>query len=182
MRREHSTEERSLGLLTHSSKVYASSRIITRGFFRNCTLNLVIGGYEMESIQTIYDYNPAGWGTLGVVLITLVGYGLGRINLRETMRGIKMRQKRREFIRSDTIDALVEHVQKRTLAGDYTAEEAQELYRDARKLWPSKDLYPIPEMLKENIQKRLANHVNDPVPLPDRVKRVIFTGKRPVKA
>jgi len=148
----------------------------------------------MESVWTIYNYNPAGWDAALGAAVLIAGFtyfqrrldgmrnAWGVFDYAPRRRGRAMRRARRDFIRSDTIDALVDHIEKRVAQGDYTRKEAKELYREARKAWQVKDLFPNPELLKENIQKRLVKHVNDPVPLPDRVKKPIFTGKRPVKA
>jgi hypothetical protein len=100
-------------------------------------------------------------------------------------RGKNMRRARRDFIRSDTIDALVDHIEKRVAQGDYTRKEAKELYREARKAWEIKDLFPNPQLLKENIQKRINSGANNPVPLPGstmKEKKLSFSRNRPVVA
>lgn len=86
-------------------------------------------------------------------------------------RGKAMRRARRDWVRRDAIDAFVNHVEERVYSGEYSRKEASELYRDARKYWPVKDLFPSPELLKKNIEYRLKNQVHKDAPLPDRKEK-----------
>lgn len=138
-----------------------------------------------DSVKYVYLHDKLNWDiALGAMLLLLgLAYAQRRLSW-ETMktweifnyapkrRGRRMWKARRDFVRKDTIDALVEHIELRVAQGDYTRKEASELYRDARKYWPVKDLFPSPELLKENIKRRLAaTSKNQPVPLPDRVEK-----------
>lgn len=82
------------------------------------------------------------------------------------------RRARRNYVRRDAIDHLVHYVEEKVFHGEYARSEANELYRDARKYWPVKELFPSPVLLKENIKARLARGLNVPVPLPDITKKV----------
>lgn len=138
-------------------------------------------------MQQIYLHDKANWDVaLGALILigifSAIYHGLqptlqvrdtsvGWLDFAPRRRGKNMRKARRDFIRSDTIDALVDHIEKRVAQGDYTRKEAKELYREARKAWHVKDLFPSPELLKENIKKRLASKQNDPVSLPGKFIR-----------
>lgn len=82
-----------------------------------------------------------------------------------------LRRARRNWVRQDAIDAFVNHVEERVYAGVFSRKEASELYRDARKYWPVKDLFPSPERLKEDIKYRIANQVHAEVPLVDKKEK-----------
>lgn len=140
-----------------------------------------------EWFEYIYYHDQESWNVaIGITFLALA-YELGRrlwqkkVNWWDNSprrRGKFMRRARRDYIRSDTIDALVDHIEKRVAQGDYTRKEAKELYREARKAWEVKDLFPNPNLLKEDIKARIAKHVNDPVPLPDKTpKKPMFSGK-----
>lgn len=128
--------------------------------------------HNVEAALSIYYQNELGWNLLlGAAVITLV-YLLSREkhewwNLIPRRRGKSMRRARRDWVRRDAIDAFVSHVEERVYAGEYSRKEATELYRDARKYWPVKELFPSPEVLKAKIDWRIKNQVNTPVPLPD---------------
>lgn len=126
-----------------------------------------------EAALGIYYSNELGWNLLlGAAVITLA-YLLSREkhewwNYIPRRRGKAMRRTRRDWVRRDAIDAFVNHVEERVYANEYSRKEASELYRDARKYWPVKELFPSPERLKEDIKRRLAaTSKNLPVPLPD---------------
>lgn len=127
---------------------------------------------NVEAILSTYYANELGWNLLaGAAAIAIVVY-MSREphdwwNYIPHRRGRMMRRARRNWVRRDAIDAFVSHVEERVYAGIYTRKEASELYRDARKYWPVKELFPSPELLKENIKQRLARHQNSPVVLPD---------------
>lgn len=123
----------------------------------------------MEKAIEVYQTNPLAWVlTLGV-LVAVYFYHCWKENefqwwnLIPRRRGRAMRRARREWVRRDAVDAFVNHVEERVYAGIYTRKEASELYRDARKYWPVKDLFPSPERLKEDIKRRLAAHIHEPV-------------------
>lgn len=78
-----------------------------------------------------------------------------------------MQRQRRNVVRSMIIDELVSIVELRVFTGEITRKEASEIYRDARKYWPVRDLFPAPERLKEVIRRRTTTSTNDPVDLPD---------------
>lgn len=135
----------------------------------------------METMQAIYLHDKLNWdvalgavvlmGVFTIIHLLPVTPDWGWFSFAPKRRGRNMRKARRDFIRSDTIDALVDHIEKRVFQGDYTRKEAKELYREAKKAWQVKDLFPNPELLKENITKRLAKKQNDPAPLPGKTVR-----------
>lgn len=132
--------------------------------------------YVWTSIVNGYYSNVLGWDiTLGVLVIlamikwpqiTSVEEG-GWWNFHPRGRGKMLRRARRNYVRSMIIDELVSIIELRVFNGEITRNEAKELYRDARKYWPVKDLFPAPELLKENIKKRRASGTHSPVSLPD---------------
>lgn len=127
----------------------------------------------------LYQTNSEGWNiALGALVVAIILSFMWRMegpwesDILSKRRGKMLRRARREFVRRDAIDAFVDYVEERVFHGDYTRKEANELYRDARKYWPVKELFPSPELLKENIRKRLdATGRNQPVPLPDREEK-----------
>lgn len=82
-------------------------------------------------------------------------------------RGKRMRRHRRDYVDMQATDDFVNAVEERVYAGIYTREEAKELYRKMKLLFPIRNLFPAPELLKEAIKKRKANGVHEPVKLPD---------------
>lgn len=152
-----------------------------------------------EWIKAVYYNDQTNWNIALGALVLMVGFALylnllnkgeswGWWDYQPRRRGKAMRRARRDFIRSDTIDALVDHIEKRVAQGDYTRKEAKELYREARKAWEVRDLFPNPELLKEDIKRRLQKTEDyAPVPLPDaapKASKGMFSGKptRLVKA
>lgn len=141
--------------------------------------------------EAVYSHDSTNWNVALGAIVCMGLYTLyvrymnkgelwGAYELLPRRRGKAMRRARRDFIRSDTIDALVDHIEKRVFQGDYTRKEAKELYREARKAWEIKDLFPNPDLLKENINKRLQKTEDyAPVPLPGVTKEVksMFSGK-----
>jgi hypothetical protein len=123
----------------------------------------------MERVIEVYQANQLVYVTaLGGLLLAYFVYLWKENehqwwNLIPRRRGRAMRRARRNWVRQDAIDAFVNHVEERVYAGVYTRKEASELYRDARKYWPVKDLFPSPERLKEDIKRRLAAHIHEPV-------------------
>lgn len=84
-------------------------------------------------------------------------------------RGKRMRKHRRDYVDMQATDDFVNAVEERVYSGIYTREEAKELYRKIKLLFPIRNLFPAPELLKENIKKRLASGTHAPVPLPDAI-------------
>lgn len=130
----------------------------------------------MEKALVIYNTNALAWDILIAMLV--LGFYLtfpsrfqiasdGWASLRPRGRGRMLRRARRNFVRTMIIDDLVSNVEEKVFSGIITRKEASEIYRDARKYWPVKELFPSPELLKENINKRLASKTHTPVPLPD---------------
>lgn len=126
-------------------------------------------------LQDIYYANPLGWNVvLGVLILLGAAYvpnkrDWGWLEHRPRLRGsMSLKKARRNFVRSMVIDELVNIVESKVFHEEMTRKEAREIYRDARKYWPVRDLFPSPELLKENIKDRLANTSrNLPVSLPD---------------
>lgn len=142
--------------------------------------------YAWTSLQDIYYVNPLGWNiALGAILI-LSGYLLPSWRTTKWGQDRMARQARTQSVEAQAIEDFVHSVEERVASGDYTREEAKELYRKAKKAWPSPDLYPSTELLKEAIDKRMSSGTHAPVQLPDPKPRAkMFSGKRttmPVKA
>lgn len=131
----------------------------------------------LDAVVRLYYSNQLAWQMLlGVALIS-IGYLLTVKkeewwNAVPKCRGKAMRRARRNYVRAQTVDALVNYIEERVYSGEFTRKEASELYRDARKYWPVKDLFPSPELLKKAIDYRLKNQVHEPSPLPDRKEKV----------
>lgn len=132
----------------------------------------------METAIEVYQANRLAWVLALGVLTCVYFYHCWREeefqwwNLIPRRRGRTMRRARRNWVRQDAIDAFVNHVEERVYAGIFSRKEASELYRDARKYWPVKDLFPSPELLKKDIDYRLKNQINgNPLPLPDKKEK-----------
>lgn len=128
---------------------------------------------NVEAILAIYYANQLGWHLLlGAACVGVLYWWTQEEhnwwNHIPRRRGRMLRRARRNWVRQDAIDAFVNHVEERVYAKVYSRKEASELYRDARKYWPVKDLFPSPERLKEDIKQRLARHQNEAVTLPDK--------------
>lgn len=83
------------------------------------------------------------------------------------MKGRRMRRYRKNYVDQQAIDDFTHSVEERVYQGIYSREEAKELYRKLKHAFPIRDLFPNPELLKENIKKRRALQIHAPVPLPD---------------
>lgn len=131
----------------------------------------------METAIEIYRANQLAWVLALGVLTCAYFYHCWREeefqwwNLIPRRRGRTMRRARRNWVRQDAIDAFVNHVEERVYAKIYSRKEASELYRDARKYWPVKDLFPSPEALKKDIEYRLKNQTHEAVKLPDQKEK-----------
>ena len=112
-----------------------------------------------SNIQGIYWNNSTGWNILiGVIVFVGCWYWFDG-------RGEGL-MSRREFVKRQAIDDTVNAIEERVAQGVYTREEANELLRELKKAWPVADLFPIPELLKGVIQKRIASGTHAPVELP----------------
>jgi hypothetical protein len=83
-------------------------------------------------------------------------------------RGRMLRRARREYVKKMAVDGFVDRVEENVSNGTFTRDEAKELYRELRKCFPIRDLFPSPQLLKEAIKRRLAAKIHEPVPLPGR--------------
>jgi hypothetical protein len=82
------------------------------------------------------------------------------------MKGRRMKRYRRNYVDQQATDDFVHAVEERVYQGIYTRDEAKELYRKMKQLFPIRDLFPAPALLKEAIKKRKALAIHEPVPLP----------------
>lgn len=134
-----------------------------------------------KDIAAVYSADRLNWdAALGAVILMGV-YALMHKHLSwnkwnyweviPRLRGKAMRRARRNYVRSSAVDGFVGIVEERVYQGEYTRDEAREIYRDLKKAFPIHDLYPSPALLKENIKQRLARKNNDPVPLPGKEKK-----------
>ncbi len=134
---------------------------------------------NLGNLQDIYHANELGWDAVGLFLILLLLAGLSHIQSREWLnyiphrRGRVMRRARRDYVRTSTIDEIVNVIEERVYQGTYTREEAKELYRDLKKCFPVRDFFPNPEVLKDNIKKRRASGIHAPVALPGSEKKEV---------
>jgi len=78
---------------------------------------------------------------------------------RSYQRGKRMlRRARRQFVDNLVTQDFVDSVETRVYNGEITRPEATEIYRRIKGLFPLRNLFPNPELLKENIRKRLGKH------------------------
>lgn len=69
-------------------------------------------------------------------------------------RGNRMRKERREYVELDSTYAYVSYVEDQVAAGKYSRDEAVELYRKMKNLFPIRDMFPEQTKLKEAIRAR----------------------------
>lgn len=80
-------------------------------------------------------------------------------------RGKRMlRRARRDFVDNLVSQEFVDTVEMHVYNGQITRQEATEIYRRMKQLFPIRNLFPNPELLKENIRKRLGTHVTPNLP------------------
>lgn len=77
-----------------------------------------------------------------------------------------VRRERREYVRILLTDMFVSCIEEAVIDGVISREEANEQYRDLKKVYPIPNLYPAIEILKANIKSRMASGVNAAVDLP----------------
>jgi hypothetical protein len=99
-------------------------------------------------------------------------------------RGRMIRKARRQYVDQLATYDFVDKIEERIYQGAITRAEANELYRKMKQLFPIRNLFPSPELLKENIDKRLRKGTHAPVPLPDQSEAVpeVKKGAKFVKA
>jgi len=83
-------------------------------------------------------------------------------------RGMMHRKARRDYVKVLATDDFVDRIEQRVMDGEFTREEATELYVALKRCFPIRDLFPATRWLKENIRRRLNGEAHKPVPLPDR--------------
>ena len=80
-------------------------------------------------------------------------------------RGKRMlRRARRDYVDNLIAQEFVDTVEMHVYNGAITRQEAAECYRRMKRLFPIHSLFPSPELLKENIKKRLGKHVEPKLP------------------
>lgn len=132
----------------------------------------------LNYVRDIYYHDQVNWNVALGAMFLLVVYVLwlryynkeaewGWYDLLPRGRGKMLRRARRNYVKLQAIDDFVHMVEERVHQGIYTRAEAKELYREAKKTWPIKDLFPNKELLKEAIRHRKAADIHAPVPLPD---------------
>lgn len=120
----------------------------------------------INNVILFYKANqPLFAAAVGAVMVS--GIYLGGVALiAPRWRGMMIRKERREYVHVFLIDKFVSDIEDAVSFGDISREEASEAYRDLKKCFPIKDLYPSVETLKENILSRQSSGVNAPVDLP----------------
>lgn len=79
-----------------------------------------------------------------------------------------MRKARREFVVRDAMDGFTDFIETRVYHEGWSRDEAKAIYQMLKRAFPkARDIFPNPELLKEQIKKRRASGINDPVKLPD---------------
>jgi hypothetical protein len=128
--------------------------------------------------------------TVGVVLICIIILVVDKLLTKEAgwlmskprRRGRMFRKQRWEYVKNLATYDLTDKIEERVYQGAITREEARELYRMMKQLFPVRNMFPAPELLKENIKKRRASGTHDPVPLPDASPVATTKGMKFVKA
>lgn len=92
------------------------------------------------------------------------------------------RKQRWEYVKNLATYDFTDKIEERVAQGAMSRQEARELYRMMKQLFPVRSMFPAPELLKENIKKRRASGTHDPVPLPDKSPEATTKGMKFVKA
>lgn len=119
-----------------------------------------------------FEHDAVVW--IGVALILLLALAASQNNKpvwwahfkpRSYNRGKRMlRRARREFVDNLVAQEFVDTVEMHVYNGEITRQEATECYRRMKRLFPIRNLFPNPELLKENIKKRLGKHTTPNLP------------------
>ncbi len=130
----------------------------------------------LNTAQQLYVNNPMGWNFALLAVMAGLCYAYApweKLDKQEWLtftphrRGKMLRRARRRFVEAQAIDDCVNAIEERVYAGVYTRDEAKELYRNLKKVWPVRDLFPCGEALKEAIRHRMEAKIHEPVKLPD---------------
>lgn len=95
------------------------------------------------------------------------GGGVGWWNYapRKYRRGKAMHRKaRRDYVFNLLTQDFVDSVEQRVYHAEITRSEATELYRSMKLVFPIRNLFPNPELLKEKIKNRLGKHIQPNFP------------------
>lgn len=92
------------------------------------------------------------------------------------------RKQRWDYVKNLATYDFTDKIEERVYQGAISREEARELYRMMKQLFPVRAMFPSPELLKENIKKRRTSGTHDPVPLPDNSPVAETKGMKFVKA
>lgn len=111
-------------------------------------------------------------GALLVCIIILVGDKLltkeeGWLMSLPRRRGRMFKKQRWDYVKNLVTYDLTDKIEERVYQGAMSREEAREIYRMLKQTFPVRNMFPAPELLKENIKKRIKSGTHDPVPLPD---------------
>lgn len=99
-------------------------------------------------------------------------------------RGKKMRKDRLDHVINTATQDFVDSVENRVYHGEFTRAEASEIYRRMKRIFPIRNLFPNPELLKEKLKARQGTFIEPNLPgkklvvkrkhLFDRAERVIL--------
>jgi hypothetical protein len=97
-------------------------------------------------------------------------------------RGRMFRKQRWEYVKNLVTYDFTDRIEERVYQGAMTRKEAAEIYRMMKQILPVRGMFPSPELLKENIKKRMKSGDHNPVPLPDTSPVAETKGMKFVKA
>lgn len=127
-----------------------------------------------------YTYHNAWIIAVCILLLVLAVAGVPRENWgwinhaprSYRRRGKNMRNDRMDYVLNSAVMDFADKIEQRVYDGEYTRTEAGELYRRLKRVFPKvKDIFPSPEKLKENIQRRLAKPEDYDCKLPGRTPK-----------
>jgi|SRR5579872_1089984 len=124
-----------------------------------------------ELVVNHFQQNAIVWIGVGVILLLTFAAsqnnepGWIHFQPRGFNRGKRMlRRARQQFVDNLVTQEFVDSVEMHVYNGQITRQEASEIYRRMKQLFPIRNLFPKPELLKENIRKRLGTHVTPNFP------------------
>lgn len=125
-----------------------------------------------DTVRNSLEHDAIVWIGVGLILLLVFAAshnkttpGWAYHKPRSYNRGKRMlRTERLKFVDNLAAHDFVDCVETRVYNEEITRSEATEVYRKFKRLFPLRDMFPSPHLLKEKIQKRLGTHTAPNLP------------------
>lgn len=101
---------------------------------------------------------------IGGVLIIMLCVAASPSRLKEYRVGRMLRKAKMEHVLNVLTYDFVSAVEERVASADITRSDATEVYRILKERFPVQSLFPAPELMKEQIKRRLGKHIEPNFP------------------